>query len=345
MHDEMLNALPEKVVEIIRSNVTIEFATVSAAGVPIDTPLLYFPSEGLKTIDVATGVGYPAKAERARRNPKTGLLIEGGPGEPVVSIAGMSAVQDRDLQANVERYLSETAWSIPLDPPWSHARKAVWYWSRIIVSVTPSRIRWWDSAETMDEPPHCWDAPEETRFPESDPAPPGRLSSAPQWPQVDWRAMVEGFLAGGVGGHLTLCDTDGFPLPIRARGVELTRDGIRLDMPAGVPWSRRGKATLTFLGAATLVGEVSADGRSTLLAVERALPILPIVSDPTELWDPSPSTRAELMRRLEHETARRGQPIPTLPETLPAFTQGAHHRMANVGQFAKSLEPLMPSAE
>ena len=112
--------------------------------------MLLFPSEGLQTFDVGTGLSYPAKAERARRNPKVGLLIEGDPSEPIVAIAGHAQVRDTDLQANAERYIAETAHDPEVDVPWEIARNAVWYWTRIIVAITPVRMLWWDNRLAMD---------------------------------------------------------------------------------------------------------------------------------------------------------------------------------------------------
>ncbi|MBV9840412.1 MAG: hypothetical protein JOY99_02565 [Sphingomonadaceae bacterium] len=327
--------LPNSVLDAMRGAIVGEYATVSAAGVPIDTPTFIFASDDLSSFDIATGLAYPAKAERARKNPKTGLLFEGGQGKPVVSVAGNAAVCDADLQANMNRYLAETILGPPISPDvidWSVTRQAVWYLTRIIVRVAPTHIRWWESADAMDAAPQEWRAPEGFAFPKSDPAPGGAISPAPAWPQPTWRELATRVLdnrggLGGVGapGHLTLLDPDGYPLPIRASGIEAAEHGFRLTVPKGAPWSA-GKATLSFGGLEVFVGEVKPEDGALLMTVERALPVLPMVQDPAEVIQPTADTRIKLMERLEHETSRRGQPIPVVPETPPAPTAGARFR-------------------
>jgi len=337
-----LTGLPDRVVDLLGSATNAEFGTVSSVGVPIDTPMYVFPSDDMKTFDVGTGLSYPAKAERARNNPKVGLLFEGVPGDPVVSIAGLAEVRDTDLQANVERYLAETGHDIPAEVGWDVARKAVWYWTRIIVAITPVRMLWWDNATAMDGPPHRWDAPASPP-PPSSPQPPGKLSKPGEWSQPSWTEQAAGMMASGLSAHLTVCDPDGFPLPIRTRSVELTDDGFTLDVPAGAPWGNDGhsaKATLTFVGLSTFVGEVTGTGPSTKLRVERALPIHPIMASPVEQFAPTDATYDALMSRLRHETSRRGQPIPTMPDIKPASSAGARRRIARIAGLPADADEL-----
>lgn len=330
-----MQGLPANIADSIRGGLVAQFATMSSAGVPIDTPTLYFPSEGLKSIDVATGLAYPAKADRARKNPKVGLLIESGPERPVISIAGLAAVTDSDLQANAERYLAETAWSIPGDASWEVARRAIWYWTRIIIRIVPQTVRWWENSAAMDGAPQVWTAPANTEILQSDPAPSGKVSAAPKWPQDPWDQQLRRMMDLGAPGHLTLADAEGFPLPIQARHVELTDTGLLLDIPAGAPWARQGKATFTYEGRATVVGDVVEENGGLRFHVERALPALPLTTDPRELWEPNDHTRENLMRRLTHEAERRNLPLPDLPAQLPPFTEGAQARMAAVAKMGR----------
>lgn len=327
--------LPEHVIRFIEGSVVSEFATVSQAGVPIDTPTYYFPSDDMTNIAVATGQSYPAKAERARRNPKVGLLIEGKIDEPVVTIRGRAAVRDSDLQANAVRYISETGFSrIAFGLDWSEARKAVWYWTRIIIEIMPARILWWDNPAAMDRPPHVWNAPVDTVFPQSDPKPSGQASPPAKWGERPWEEIAAGALARNAGAHLTLMDDDGYPIPIRARSFELIDNRFKLTMPSGVSWSGRGMGTLTFEGIETFVGEVSVDGSTSWLTVERALPEHPLMKNPLEVLQPSDVIREKLMSRLVTELSRRGQQVPDIPEELPTPTRLARVREDRISRSA-----------
>jgi hypothetical protein len=338
---DLARELPPAVFDLIRSSVNSEFGTVSSAGLPIDSPMGYFTSPDVRTIDLCTGLAYPAKAERVRKNPKVGLFLEGGPDEPVVSIAGMGAVRDSDLQANSERYVAETAFRRAGMAPWELAREAVWYWTRILIEITPARVMWWDNPASMDVAPHRWEAPADMVYPKSDPTWPGSVSAAPKWPEVPWREQAERALARKAPGYLCLCDDEGFPLSVRASEIELLDDGFRMGIPKGAPWRRSGKGTLTFDGRETFVGDVSADGDATRFAFERALPIHPAMEDPTSLWTPTAETKAALMGRIAHETARRGQPIPTVARDEPPTTAGGELRRQRMERLGKprNLEP------
>jgi hypothetical protein len=323
----MLDDLPDSVTGLMRSGAIANYVTVSKAGMPIDTPVLYFPADDLSSFNLTTGLSYPAKAERARRNPKVGLLLTGRPDEPVISIAGMAAVRDADLQRNVERYVAEACYTLPHDPHWELARKASWYWTRMLVEIAPARIDWWDDAASMDALPHHWEAPAGTVFPESDPAPPGKASRPAKWQELDWRELAEQALSRGAPGQLSVIDEEGFPRPVGASNIEATAAGFTMDMPFGLPWPVAGSACLTFGGIETFLGQASGEEGRAELAVERTLPVFPMTQDMTQLWEPADHTRAELMRRLEEELQRRGQPLPSVPVDRPEPSEGYRRRM------------------
>jgi hypothetical protein len=341
--------LPKEIAGFIVSQFTAEYATVSAAGVPIDTPTLIFPSADLTTLDLMTGLAYPVKAERARKNPKVGLLVEGADEQPVVSIAGLATVRDSDFQANLERYITETIVTPVLDPnvvDWNAVRQALTYLTRILVCITPTHIRWWKNQADMDRAPEEWKASKGLKVAPSDPAPSGKASEAAQWSQPPWTELAQRAIAKGDIGHVTLCDAEGYPLPVRARKITRTDTGFELAVPKGAPWSI-GKATLSFRGREMFVGEVAFQNGRGLFRVERSLPILPLVDDFTQVITPNEENKAKLMKRLRHELDRRGKSIPVVPEKPPRPTAGALRRLAGAGgkdpeQFKKIAETLRP---
>ncbi|HEX7858350.1 MAG TPA: hypothetical protein VF503_32100 [Sphingobium sp.] len=325
-----LHDLPAHVFRMIESGVVAEFSTMTGKGVPIDTPTYSFPSDDMATIDVATGVPQPAKAERARRNPKVGLLIEGSPQEPVVVIRAHAAVRDSDIQSNAIRYLAETGYKgISHGITWEQARLAITYWSRIIIENSPQTIYWWDNHAALDGPPGVWHAAADTVWPQSDPAPDAAMTSS-IWTARPWQDVAADAVATGQAGHLSVVDADGFPLPMRARSLELVEEGFRLDMPRGTPWKMAGKASLTFAGFRTFVGEAEAGEGAVLFRVERALPQHPSTLDTKQVLQPAETTLAKTRARLEAEMARRGQPLPVIPDEAPERTRIARIRMARI---------------
>jgi hypothetical protein len=325
-----LKDLPKHIFAIVESGVVAEFATVTARGEPIDTPTYYFPSDNMATVDLATGVPNPAKAERARRNPKVGLLIEGRPEEPVVVIRARAAVRDRDIQSNAIRYLAETGWQgISHGLTWEKARLAITYWSRIIIENTPDRIYWWDNHEALDRPPGVWNAGPDTVWPVSDPAP--QAPSTPgNWPARPWRDVAVDALATGGSAHLSVMDADGFPLPMRTRSLELVDEGLRIVLPCGIPWVTAGPACVTFAGFRTFVGEAVPQGSAVLFRIARALPQHPSTLDTKQVLQPAQETLAKTRARLEAEMARRDQALPVIPEQAPERTRIAKIRMARI---------------
>lgn len=329
-------SLPMPVRQLLESAVFTEFATVSAAGIPIDTPTFAFCDAAEGGVDVATGLAYPAKAERARRNQRVGLLIEGMPGEPVVAIAAHAAVRDANIQANVDRYIAETVAyfeAYSAGHPWSVARQTVWYWSRIFICCRPQRILWWPNSAAMDEPAREWQAPSDTVYPRSDPAPEAAMSPSPRWPSHPWQERAREALALGLP-HLTVLDTQGYPLPVRTRSIKPVEGGFLVDVPIGARWATGGPASLCFLGTITFVGHIDSGPGATEFRVERALPSLPTVTDPRELWQPSESTRQAFTTRLNRELERRGMPMPQVPIEPPAPTRGSLRRAARAARLA-----------
>ncbi|HUN76690.1 MAG TPA: hypothetical protein VMU40_19405 [Steroidobacteraceae bacterium] len=330
------SSLPAPVHHLLESAVFTEFATVSAAGTPIDTPAFAFCDAAGGSVNVATGLAYPAKAERARRNPRVGLLMEGVPGEPVVAIAAHAAVRDANIQANVDRYIAETiaylaAYSA--GNPWPVARQSVWYWSRIFICCLPLRILWWPNAAAMEEPAHEWQAPRDTVYALSDPAPKAASSPSPRWPSRPWQERVTEALALGLP-HLTALDAEGYPLPVRARKVEPMEGGFLIEVPAGARWATRGPASLCFLGTITFIGYIEPHAGATAFVVGRVLPTLPTVADPRELWQPSETTRRVFTTRLTRELERRGLPMPQVPIEPPAPTLGSLRRAERIARLA-----------
>ncbi|MFI6738607.1 pyridoxamine 5'-phosphate oxidase family protein [Nonomuraea sp. NPDC050451] len=94
--------LPAEVRQVFERSFVCEYTSLTRAGRPVTWPVTpYAGRDG--TLDVTTGLSYPDKAERARRDPRVALLYSDPAGSgldrpPVVLVQGRAAVRDADLR-------------------------------------------------------------------------------------------------------------------------------------------------------------------------------------------------------------------------------------------------------
>jgi hypothetical protein len=305
--------------------VTCEYASLTRAGAPVTVPTT--PYLGVGTLDVSTGLTYPAKAERARRNPKVALLfadpIGVGSGEPaVVLVQGHAAVRDADLQANTDRYVRQSMSKLPAaskGQPRALLRRLGYYYARIWIEITPLRIRSWPDRQLAQEPQE-WRNPAPNP-PRSDPEPPG--GQPPPWlsPPDGWREIAARALSDLPLADLTAVDRDGFPVCVPVTAGALDGEGVSLQVGAGAPELSPGPACLTVHGHDdqfttqenhTLVGELTSGGDGPRLRVERALADWSLTGNRAQIGIGFLRKGRRLAPRLKAEAARRGQPVPRI---------------------------------
>jgi len=315
--------------EVVASFVTTEYSSLTRAGAPVTFPVTPYlgasRDDGTHSLDVSTGLTYPLKAERARRDPRVTLSFSDPCGSgiddpPIVIVKGLATVRDRDLVANSARYLRESFEKFPEAPrpPVFVQRRMDWYWARIWIEVTPVEVIWWPHGD-LTHPPQCRRAPEPVLAPPSDPAPGGRSSGSWNDTPVDWRKRVRGAVDRFGPPVVTTVDPDGWPIPWRARAASSSPAGFVVTPPAGIDVGA-GPASVTFhhhgAGMAFqenvgLVATASPTGGGEVeLHVHRALTDCSIphgLRSQIGLMRRSRPLRA----RLAREATRRGQTVPT----------------------------------
>src|SRR3954468_10824266 len=317
---------PADLAELCRRSLVAEYASLTRDGRPITWPVTPYLGEDTGTIDVSTGLTYPSKAERARRDPRVAALfssrtVPGLADAPVVLVQGMATVRDADLQANTDRYVHEQLAKLPqtfAGIPRFLLRRTAWYFARIYVHVTPLRVTTWPDGR-LDREPEVWTAPEGTTAPPSAPPPSGpALGSGWSKPAGDWRPFAD--RAERLGPPvLTVAGGDGWPLPVRGRSSERTAEGFLVEPPAGVRIGA-GPACLTahwhnevFDGQENVVlvgsAEPADDGRVHVRA-EGGLSDWSLTGGKLSQTVGLLTKGRPLVKRLEVEAARRGQPAP-----------------------------------
>jgi hypothetical protein len=248
------SSLPAEVQQVFDRFITTEYTTIDAKGQPITWPVTPYYRPGDACISVTTGLGYPKKADDAARNPYVALLFSDPTGSgldqaPMVLVQGMAVVDDRDLEANRDRYWREAIEKLPatkpLHPPAFIRKQLGWYYTRIYVHVRPERIYVWPVGDPSAEPQLLDAHLDEVRSghdeePERDPEPPSERPAA--WDERLDALGTRSFPTAVV----SLVAPDGFPfsvrLPVRS---DKAAGCIRFDADAlGIPVAP-GRACLT----------------------------------------------------------------------------------------------------
>jgi hypothetical protein len=323
---------PDPLLPVFDRAVTVEYTSLTRAGEPIMSPLTPFVGEDMRTLDVSTGLTYPAKAERARRNSKVCLLFSDPVGSelkapPVVLVQGLATVRDSDIQANTDRYVRLALQKLPAaykGMPRFLLRTLNAYFARIWIQVTPTRMWWWPS-KSLHEQPGEWIAPESTTAPPSDPAPPGKQPAAWKEPPTDWRTMIGPTIERLEQRDLAWLGNDGFPLSVPVLEVQQADASLRLGLGRHLPATPEGRAAVTFHAHPesftsqenhTFVGAVRADGGEYIFDVDRVLGDFSLVGNRLVSTVGFLRNLRRLKPRLESESARHGQPVPKI--RLPA---------------------------
>jgi hypothetical protein len=240
----MTTLLPESVCQVFDSFITTEYTTIDRRGQPITWPVTPYHHREAGCVDVTTGLGYPKKAWDARANPKVSLLFSDPTGSgiddaPMVLVQGIADVDDRDLDANRDRYWEESVKKLPgtadQQPPKLLRGALGWYYTRVYVYVRPERVFLWPRGDATAEPQLLDSHMEEVRSghdeePDVPHEPP--TGRAPVWDErMD--ELGERYRTG----VLSIVSPDGFPFAVRVplqvdRAEREVRLGARV---VGVP--------------------------------------------------------------------------------------------------------------
>lgn len=219
----MTASLPDEVQAVFDRFVTTELTTVDQRGQPITWPVTPYYRPADPCISITTGLGYPKKANDARANPLVGLLFSDPTGSglsnpPMVLVQGTAEVDDRDLDANRDRYERESLEKLPalksVTPPRAVRRMLSWYYTRIYVHVRPERVYVWPGAESPLPEPQVFDAHmEEVRSGHSEE--PERFHAGPEGGALAWHPRLGELGTSYETAVISIVSPDGFPFSVR----------------------------------------------------------------------------------------------------------------------------------
>jgi hypothetical protein len=160
--------LPVGVTQVLTRFLCCEVTTLTREGAPLTWPAvaLYLPQRG--QLVLSTSIGFPVKALNLRRDPRVSLLFSDATGSglsdpPHVLVQGRAHVSDNVLTwgGDLTTHWGRVNTLQPMSRHFTRTPMVRWfmgfYYQRLLIHITPDRIRWWpttDTTETPDEAAH-----------------------------------------------------------------------------------------------------------------------------------------------------------------------------------------------
>ncbi len=156
--------LPAAVRAVLHDFRTCELTTLAKDGTPVTWPIepLYLPEKG--RFIMTTSIGLPQKAFNIRRNPRVSLffstpIASGLLDPPTVLVQGDAEASEQILT----KYEGDPGELMRLTFARQPAEELLsrnvftrylfdWFYMRLVISVTPRRILWWDHGDQSQVP-------------------------------------------------------------------------------------------------------------------------------------------------------------------------------------------------
>jgi Pyridoxamine 5'-phosphate oxidase len=146
--------VPPEVEAVFREVRTCEFTTLARDGAPVTWPTVALYQPARARFVITTSIGLPQKAHNLRRTPRVAMLYSDPTGSglaapPTVLVQGDAVCPDEIVTRSDE--LDALARLLMVRQPVSARysasplarRLSDWYLMRLLIYVTPRRIRWW----------------------------------------------------------------------------------------------------------------------------------------------------------------------------------------------------------
>ncbi len=158
--------LPSEVEAVFNEFRTCELTTVAKDGTPLTWPITALFEPETDRFLLTTSIGFPQKAFNIRRDNRVSLLFSNPTGSglshpPAVLVQGdanvserfeVSPARNKDLRKCWLHIMQFQPFSLVYNnDPFSHYLYD-WYFMRLVISVTPHRICWWERGDFTQVP-------------------------------------------------------------------------------------------------------------------------------------------------------------------------------------------------